>query len=198
MCKILVMDEDQKAAISLLDEAKEATGLDLTGLARQCGVAPSTFTRFYSGRVKHSLSDRTQRKIRSVMASYGKGSSGISGELFPVPTAARRFKAARWGWYGDNQARAAEHLGIGSKDLDTIEAGEVAAPDALLMRFNAVSGIPLWWFLEGRWDGIGSELAGRIGAFDPDLIAEEWSAAGAHQEEGHSERRDPTKTKARP
>lgn len=109
----------------------------------------------------------------------------------------RRFKAARWGWYGDNQPRAADQLGIDVEGLVALESGDQEVPDAVLMRFNEISGIPLWWFAEGRWDGIESELAGRIGAFDPDLIADHRSASDDHPEEVRNENYGASKVKAR-
>ncbi len=83
------MDEAQKQARTLVSSLVEQTGLSLTELAREAGVAASTLTRFMAntgpdsdGSVKHTLSARTQMKLVEAAARITKGKASL-GTAFP-------------------------------------------------------------------------------------------------------------------
>lgn len=65
-CKYAHMDDVQNQARQLLDQMMQATGLDLSNLARRAKLAPSTLTRFYKQPVKHTLSARSLAALYAI------------------------------------------------------------------------------------------------------------------------------------
>lgn len=57
------MDDDETFVRDLILKMAGAVDLDLTGLAREAGIAPSTLTRFMNGDAKHLPSARTLFKL---------------------------------------------------------------------------------------------------------------------------------------
>jgi hypothetical protein len=65
-CDYLLMNLGQEDARRLLNEMVKATGLTLTEIARNGGLAPSTLTRFFNKPdVKHTLSMKSAQKAAS-------------------------------------------------------------------------------------------------------------------------------------
>ena len=161
-----IMNKPREDVIAYLRRVMEVTGSDLTGIARKAGLAASTLTRFYNGeRVKHVPSLTSVRKIEAATNVRFEPSRRDDQTLMT-----RRFKAALWAVWGQNEDDAAEELGVSAAILKAIESGHAAPGPSLLEEFHRLGGFPPAWFQEGRWEGIPSPVAGRAGAYDPDLI----------------------------
>ena len=63
------LDIDQAAARRFVTDILRVTGWSATKLARKAGLTPSTITRFLTGDVTHTLSERTIGKIRRAAAN---------------------------------------------------------------------------------------------------------------------------------
>lgn len=90
LCKIAHMDSTIEAQRELLRLMMRETDLDLTGLARKAGLAPSTLTRFMNNdEIGHALSARTLARL-----------NGATGVAVPVPSASSEARVPVLGYVG--------------------------------------------------------------------------------------------------
>lgn len=173
-----------------LRRMRKAAGYTQAGAAEALGIAAASIAQWEIGRTKPS-----RDRLMDVSRIYKVSVEEVCGTDLPKPKPtpdrpdwALRFAAAIWAVWGDDVELAAspDWLNTGAALLEKISSGKQEADAWLLMRLNAKTGIPLWWFSEGRWDGIPSEIAGRIGAYDRSLIPDHPGASDAAPMEGHS------------
>jgi transcriptional regulator with XRE-family HTH domain len=99
----------------------EQTGLELTGLARKAGLAPSTLTRFMNNPVNHVLSTTTLAKLAAVCPLCGQ----TTDYAFLQAIGRRMLQVREAIAPGVSDAKIASLIGWSEKEMAAIFAGEI-------------------------------------------------------------------------
>lgn len=147
-------DTDQKVARRYLEMVMQATGLDLTNIARKSGISPTTLTRFYNAEdVKHTLSARTLAKLHDG-----------TGVPFPAPLSS---VMAQKRIVTDNTGAARStilRLPFREARRDSPDLPLRGRPDihggSIMLDMVTTSWIDRPWFLDGVEDAYATYMAG--------------------------------------
>lgn len=148
-----------------LDKRMKEIGTNRKAVSRAAGLNETYLRDIIKGKSKNPTANRLD-KIYAVLDAMAAGS--IPKSLNEPSDQAIRFSAAIFGCWGTDYALAADRLEIDQPAIHRMERGDTPVPPEVLIRFHLKTGIPLWWFSDGRWDGVPTEIAGRMGHVVPD------------------------------
>jgi hypothetical protein len=164
------MGSEREAVRRLVSQMADAAGVDLTTLARQAGVAPSTLTRFMNKPVKHILSHRTLSKLAE--ASGKSLPSGLPDQRLLV-NIGRRMRLVRQAMapsYSDEAV--ADLCGWSIEEMEDIFAGRRCASTATFISFAKRMRVTTDFLLLGDPDGLAPRAISRLMPLFPELLAD--------------------------